>query len=249
MHNEIITLEVCAGSLQSAIAAQQGGAERIEICSGLDMGGLTPSAGLIEAACSLEGIATHVLIRPREGDFLYSREEKDLMLRDIVKAHELGADGIVVGALTADGQIDTPFIKECVMAANGMSVTFHRAFDFSDNPYSALEDIISTGANRLLTSGRASGAEQGMTMIRELVHRAAGRISIMPGGGITVSNAAYIVFQTGVTEIHASARKPVQSLMQYRREGISTGKNGNNEYLTYETDADLVRKIVRVINA
>lgn len=245
----MITLEVCAGSLQSAQAAQQGGAGRIELCTALDLGGLTPSAALIEAACALQGLVKHILIRPRSGDFLYTPQEKSLMLRDIEKAHELGADGVVVGALLPDGKVDEPFIKECVEAAQGMSVTFHRAFDFCAEPYEALDAIIAAGCSRLLTSGRAPRAEQGMAMLRELVHRSAGRISIMPAGGITESNAAYIIYQTGANEIHASARVKVPSQMQYRREGISTGKAGTDEYLTRETNADLVRKIVKVINA
>ena len=145
-------LEVCAGDLTSAQAAAQGGAQRIELCSALQLDGLTPSAETIEDARRIEGLKLHVLIRPREGDFVYDEAETDSMLRDIRLAHQLGADGVVIGALTPDNDVDMPLCRRLVDAAQGMQVTFHRAFDHARDPYQALEAIIALGCTRLLTS-------------------------------------------------------------------------------------------------
>lgn len=199
-------LEVCAGDLASAQTAAQGGAQRIELCSALDLDGLTPSAETIEGARRIEGLKLHVLIRPREGDFVYDEAETDSMLRDIRLAHQLGADGVVIGALTPDGDIDRSLCRRLVEAAQGMQVTFHRAFDHTRDPYQALEDIIALGCTRLLTSGHAPTAEAGIPLLRQLVLQANGRIIIMPGAGVSPANARHILDATGATEIHGSLR-------------------------------------------
>lgn len=199
-------LEVCAGDLMSARAAALGGAHRIELCSALALDGLTPSAGLIEAARRLPGIKVHVLIRPREGDFVYDDAEADVMCHDIHLCRQIGIDGVVIGALTRDGAIDTQLCQRLVAAADGMQVTFHRAFDHASRPFQALEDIISLGCSLLLTSGQAPTAEAGIPLLRQLVEHADGRIIIMPGAGVTPDNARLILEATGANEIHGSLR-------------------------------------------
>lgn len=202
----MITLEVCTGSLQSVRAAARAGAHRAEICAALEVGGITPSLGHLRQALAVEGIRKNVLIRPRGGDFHYSETEIEAMLHDIALCRQLGADGIVTGALTADGQIDIPACQRLAQAAEGMDLTFHRAFDVCQDPTTALEQIITLGYKRLLTSGQAATALEGLPLITSLVSQAAGRISIMPGSGVNATNAAHILQQSGATEIHASAR-------------------------------------------
>ena len=240
-------LEICTGSYNSIWAAVQGGADRVELCSGLDEGGLTPSSGLLKAACQIPHIAKHVLIRPRGGDFLYTKNEKAIILDDIYHAKELGVDGVVVGSLTADGNIDLPFLKECMLAAQGLHVTFHRAFDLCKNPFTALEDIKNAGCDRILTSGQASTAEQGIELLRQLVLSAGHEVIIMPGCGVSPSNAAKILKETGATEIHASARSICKSKMNFRIQGVEMGKADVDEYTIKETNREIVESIKKEI--
>ena len=202
-----MTLEVCAGSLASAKAAAEGGAERIEMCVDLHKDGLSPDSFIISKACQMEGLKVHVLVRPREGNFVYSEEEFAEMTDTIIAARTLGADGIVIGALTPEGDVDVPHCRQLIAEAQGLSVTFHRAFDCCRDPQRALEDIISLGCDRLLTSGQAPTAEAGIPLLRQLVKQAAGRITIMPGAGVNAGNAVRILKETGATEIHSSARR------------------------------------------
>lgn len=240
-------LEICAGSVESAIAARDGGAQRIELCAALEIGGVTPSAGIIAEARKVEGISLNVIIRPRGGDFLYNSYEAESMIYDIQLCKKLGVDGVVIGALTADGDIDTALCRRLIDAADGMSVTFHRAFDMCRNPQQALEEMIALGCDRVLTSGQATTAEAGIRLLKELVEQAAGRISIMPGCGVNSGNAARILQETGATEIHASARKSVGSGMRFRHSGVSMGNPDSDEYARKETDAQEVRTIVKSI--
>lgn len=240
-------LEICAGSVESAIAARDGGAQRIELCAALEIGGITPSAGIIAEARKVEGISLNVIIRPRGGDFLYNSYEAESMIYDIQLCKKLGADGVVIGALTADGDIDTSLCRRLIAAADGMSVTFHRAFDMCRNPQQALEELIALGCDRVLTSGQATTAEAGIRLLKELVEQAAGRIIIMPGCGVNSGDAAMILQETGATEIHASARKSVGSGMRFRHSGVSMGNPDSDEYARKETDAQEVRTIVKSI--
>lgn len=240
-------LEICAGSVESAIAARDGGAQRIELCAALEIGGITPSAGIIAEARKVEGLALNVIIRPRGGDFLYNSYEAESMIHDIQLCKKLGVDGVVIGALTADGDIDTSLCRRLIDAADGMSVTFHRAFDMCRNPQRALEELIALGCDRVLTSGQAATAEAGIPLLKELVEQAAGRIIIMPGCGVNSANAARILQETGATEIHASARKSVGSGMRFRHSGVSMGNPDSDEYARKETDAQEVRTIVKSI--
>lgn len=228
-------LEVCAGSIESISAAYKGGAYRVELCSALSEDGLTPSVGMIRYAKSLEGLKVHVLIRPRCGDFVYTEDEIKCMEEDIRICRDLDVDGVVIGALTRDSEIDIDTCKRLVEAAysdegsSKMNITFHRAFDVCRNPEEALEQIISLGCNRLLTSGQATSAEKGIPMLSKLVKQADGRIIIMPGAGVNEQNAARILDETGATEIHGSARS-------------------SRVFGRLETDSHIVNKIVETIN-
>ena len=237
-------LEICAGSVESAIAARDGGAQRIELCAALEVGGVTPSAGLIAQARKVEGLVLNVIIRPRGGDFLYNEYEAVCMEQDIHTCRQLGVDGVVIGALTAEGDIDTALCKRLIAAADGMSVTFHRAFDMCRDPRKALEELISIGCDRVLTSGQAATAMAGVPLLKELVEQADGRIIIMPGCGVNSANAATILQATGATEIHASARKSVGSGMLFRHSGVSMGNPDCDEYARKETDINEVRAII-----
>lgn len=241
-------LEICAGSVESAIAARDGGAQRIELCAALEVGGVTPSAGLIAEARKIEGLVLNVIIRPRGGDFLYNEYEAACMEQDIRTCKQLGVDGVVIGALTADGDIDTTLCKRLIAAADGMSVTFHRAFDMCRDPRKALEELISLGCDRVLTSGQAATAEAGVPLLKELVEQSAERIIIMPGCGVNSSNAASILESTGANEIHASARKSVGSGMKFRHSGVSMGNPDSDEYARKETCKEEVRAIVKSIS-
>ncbi len=240
-------LEICAGSVQSVTAAKRGGAARVELCAALEIGGVTPSAGFIAEARKVEGIALNVIIRPRGGDFLYDESEAACMEQDIRTCKALGADGVVIGALTPDGNIDTALCRRLIAAAEGMSVTFHRAFDMCRNPRRALEDIIALGCNRVLTSGCEATAEKGIPLLKELVAQADGRISIMPGCGVNSSNAGEIIAATGACEIHASARRSVGSGMRFRHGGVSMGASDNDEFYRAETCEKEVSAIVSAI--
>lgn len=200
-------LEVCASTLEAAREAALGGAQRIELCRDLELDGLTPPREWIEEARRIEGLKLHVLIRPCEGGFVYDEATFEQMRREIRMCRELGADGVVIGALTPDGDIDIEHLRPLMAEAQGMQVTFHRAFDVCRNPHQALEDIISLGCTRLLTSGQQPTAEQGIPLLRELVKQAQGRLIIMPGAGVNPENAARILRETGATEIHSSARR------------------------------------------
>lgn len=221
-------LEVCCGDLESAQAAARGGAQRVELCSALSADGLTPSLGLIEAVRQIPDLRLHVLIRPREGDFVYTDAEFEIMRDDILMAKQLGADGVVIGALTAEGDIDVKRCKKLVEAAEGMQVTFHRAFDQCRHPQEALEQIIAMGCTRLLTSGQASSAQAGIPLLKQLVEQAGSRLILLPGAGVNQHNARTILDSTGAQEIHGSLRS-----MQGNR---------------LITDSDIVRQTVLSIN-
>lgn len=199
------TLEVCTASMRSVQAAVAGGAKRIELCSALSVGGLTPSLGLLREVRALHPeLRIHVLIRPREGDFVYSEEELRVMERDI-EAVLPYADSIVSGAMTSAGDVDEVATRRLLERSQGVAFTFHRAFDQSQSPLEALETIRALGCTRILTSGTKDTAEAGIPIIRQLVEHAAGAIKILPGGGVTASNIKRILTETGAREVHGSA--------------------------------------------
>lgn len=236
-------LEVCTDSLESVRAARNAGAARVELCSGLSDGGLTPSLGLLNSAAAM-GIPVNVLIRQHPGDFIMTHEDVDIAISDIHAAAMAGASGVVIGALTPDGDIDIPACRRLIEAAKGLSVTFHRAFDLCKDPFKALEEIIAMGCDRILTSGQAHDAESGIGLIAELIKMASDRIIIMPGCGINPSNARKIMDATGATELHASCRAPFPSAMRYRKDNITMGSPDVDEYIRMTASEDIIKKIL-----
>ncbi|HEX3385880.1 MAG TPA: copper homeostasis protein CutC [Mucilaginibacter sp.] len=246
----LVNLEVCANSVASALAAQEGGAFRVELCENLSEGGTTPSYGQIELARKLLNIKLYVLIRPRGGDFLYSDTEFEIMKADITHCIKTGCDGVVIGILNADGTVDKQRSGELAqMAKNaGLGVTFHRAIDMCADMEQALEDAISIGCERILTSGGRSTAIEGVNVIAHLVEKAKDRVSIMPGAGVNETTVADIVQFTHATEVHSSARKDVKSKMTYRNDHILMGYGETDEYSFSQTDAERVKEIIRLAN-
>jgi len=216
-------LEIVAYSHASALAAAAGGADRIELCENTAEGGTTPSLGTIEAARRIPGVKLHVMVRPRGGDFLYTDDEFRIMLRETELARLAGADGIVIGILRPDATVDVERCRRLVEAAQGLNVTFHRAFDWAADPLRALEDVIATGCNRILTSGQAPTALAGAARIAELVRAARGRLTLLAGGGVNERNVAELVRLTGVTEVHGSLRGIQASRMVIRPPDVSLG--------------------------
>lgn len=240
-------LEICANSVASCLEAQKGGAHRVELCASIPEGGTTPSYATIALVRELLNIKLHVIIRPRGGDFLYSPLEHKIMLNDIEAAKKLHADGVVIGCLTPQGDIDMQRNRELIDAAEGMSVTFHRAFDMCRNPFESLENIISLGCDRILTSGQQPKAEQGIPLIKQLVRQAGERIIIMPGSGINEYNIAKIARETGAKEFHLSVREKVESNMIYRNPSLSMGSTTSaiDEYAQEITSALRVEKALK----
>ncbi len=227
-------IEICANSFESAQAAQSARAHRIELCTELSVGGLTPSYGLIEKVVSELNIQTHVLIRPRSGNFTYSKEEFDVMLRDISFCNKIGCAGIVSGFLTSENKIDTKKTQQLIEASEGMEFTFHRAFDWVENPIEELQKLIDLEVNRLLSSGQKPTAIEGISLLKELQNISKGKIELMPGGGINIENALKFK-EAGFKSIHFSAttkkqvlsKKPIVSMHSdsFFEEGVIATSN------------------------
>ncbi|HPX43001.1 MAG TPA: copper homeostasis protein CutC [Bacteroidales bacterium] len=238
-------LEICVDSAISALNAQSAGADRIELCDNLGEGGTTPGYGMIISARNNLSIGIHVLIRPRGGDFLYSDTEYDIMRRDIELCGENGIDGIVTGILLPDGTIDVERTARLIEFAYPMTATFHRAFDMCADPVRGIEDVIATGASRLLTSGQQNKALDAVELIRQLVIQAGERLIVMPGGGIDETNAAQIITATKAKELHLTGRMEIDSEMIFRRQGISMGSlPGNPEFKRKIADPEKIKKII-----
>ena len=201
-------LEICCQDIQSVLSAKEGGADRIELCSALEIGGITPSIGLIKEAVRIFGKGVFVLIRERGGDFVYSSSEISVMKQDIIESKKAGATGVVVGVLNKNKEIDSEALSLLVAAASGMEITFHRAFDEVIDPFKSMETIIEKGCHRILTSGQQKSALEGVELLYELNKKSDGRIIILPGAGITSHNCNEILNKTGCHEIHASAKSP-----------------------------------------
>jgi len=233
--------ELCAETMDACLAARAGGAHRIELCSGLGDGGVTPSHGLIAEAVQRSGLPVHVLVRPRSGDFVYSASEVDVMRRDIVHVKELGAAGVVFGILQLDGRVDVEGTRGLVQLAHPMKVTFHRAFDFTPSLPQALEDVIATGVDRLLTSGGKPDVVAGSAALAELVRLAGDRIEIAVGGGLRLQNAAAISRATRAQHFHGSLRR--RSSEQGSTAEVAGGALSMGPQ--YVVDADAVRAIIQ----
>ncbi len=237
-----LLLEVVIDSVESALAAQEGGARRVELCANLLAGGTTPSAGMIAAVRGAVSIGVMVMIRPRGGDFCYSAPEFAVMQYDLRVARELGADGVVFGILTPDGDVDVERMAALVALARPLQVTCHRAFDMTRDPSRALEDLIGLGVDRVLTSGGENSALEGLDLIGELARQARGRIGVMPGGGITERNIGKIVAATAATEVHVSGRATVEGPMVYRNtRAFMGGALRPPEFTRTFTDAARIR--------
>ncbi len=242
-------LEICVDTVESAITAQEAGADRIELCDNLQEGGTTPGPGTIASARNNLTIAINVIIRPRGGDFLYTDLEYDVMRRDIEYCGELGIDGIVLGILRSNGEVDIERTARLIEFAQPMSATFHRAFDMCPDPVKGLEDVIDTRAARLLTSGQKDKAADGTGLISELVKRAGNRIIIMPGSGINNSNISAIAKATKANEFHTTARKTIESEMIFRQSAVSMGGvAGVSEFSRKVADRDMIRDMINILN-
>lgn len=245
---EPVLIEVCVDSVASAVAAEAGGAVRVELCSDLLEGGITPSAGLIATVRSRISIGLHPIIRPRPGDFCYSEQEMEIMGRDIETAKELGADGVVLGILDTEGHVDVERTRQLVELARPLSVTFHRAFDMSSDLFRALEGVCQAGASRILTSGGEQTCFEGIDTIATLVKSAQGRVAIMAGGGIGHRDAPTIVERTGVREIHVGLSSSVASPMRYRNPRVTISRASGSEYDRGQVLEEDVRTLRRALS-
>ncbi len=237
-----LKLEICAGSLRSAMAAMEGGADRIELCDNLSAGGTTPSFGMIKTCQSLLNIPIFPIIRPRGGDFVYTDEEFEVMKQDVICCAELGCEGVVFGILTKDGNVDKERCAELFSLARDMEVTFHRAFDRCNNFEKALEDVINIGCHRVLTSGGAMRAEEAISQLKQLTIQAGQRISIMPGSGITEDNLSKIAIETGAHEFHTTAKKQII----LPPDNISP--NGIGANYVYDSDALKIKNMMQILS-
>lgn len=242
-----MTLEICIDSVASALAAEAGGAHRVELCDNLVEGGTTPSHGMVDVIKERCSLPIMMMIRPRGGDFLYSEEEFAVMKQNIRWAKSMGVQGVVFGILKQDGSIDMDRNRELIELARPLEVTFHRAFDVCNDPLRALDELIVLGVDRLLTSGLQATAEQGIPLIRDLVQRQNNEIKIMAGGGVRPHNVKKIIQETGVPEVHATGRKTFPSPMSYTNPAVFMGAPGQDEYTRTQTDAELVKEMLREI--
>jgi copper homeostasis protein len=246
-------LEICVDSVESAVAAQAGGAQRVELCSALAEGGLTPSLGMIRAVRSQLDIGIYSMIRPRGGDFFYSPPELSVMRDDIASAIAAGVDGIVLGLLTTDGEVDSEQTKSLIELARSLNpnigVTFHRAIDMTRDLNQSLEAVIGTGANRILTSGGSQSALAGSACTASLVRIAGSHIRVMVCGHVRPDNVQQIAMETGAHEFHASLRKSIPSPVAFRNPGLYLGDPGVDEYARHAVYAEDVRDLRNAIDA
>ena len=246
---EKIKLEVIAESVESALAAQKGGADRLELCVNLIQGGVTPNFGLIKTIKKVVSIPVFTMIRPRAGDFVYSDLEFEVMKNDIEVCKELNVDGVVLGILNQDGNIDIKRTRELVELAGDMEVTFHRAFDLSRDPVDCLEQVIDTGAARVLTSGWNQNVDLGLDTLRKLNKQSDSRIIILAGGGVNKGNIQGIIEQVGLKECHFSAKRPMENKRVFINEPHSSFKETNSpENECYEVDELKVKELRQIID-
>lgn len=245
--NARVLLEICCDSVDACVEAEQGGADRIELCAALSEGGLTPSLGTLELALERVRIPIVVLVRPRRGDFVHTATERETVVRDVLHAKKAGAHGVALGALLPDGSIDRDALCEFVRAARPLSITFHRAFDHARDPLAALETLIELGVDRVLTSGGAATAPEGAARIAEFVRAARGRITLLAGGGVRPANVRALVDATGVREVHATARELVASVATHRPASPVFDSSPPGAWELHATRAERVRALRAVL--
>lgn len=240
-------LEVCADSAESAIAAQKGGADRIELCSALIIGGISPGAALFRQIRQYTDLEVRVLLRPRFGDFCYSRYEKDVLGEEVQMFREMGADGVVIGGLNPDGTLDMELMENLVCLAGGMKVTMHRAFDVCRDPFLALDQCRKMGIDTILTSGQKASAWEGRELLAELSRRSEGKIEILAGAGIEPDTISKLAETAGITSFHMSGKNVKESRMRFRREGVPMGLPGFCEYEIWQTEEEKVRSASHIL--
>ncbi|MGC7560249.1 copper homeostasis protein CutC [Pasteurella sp. PK-2025] len=240
-------LEVCIDNIESAMIAEQAGADRLELCACLSVGGVTPSYGLIESAVDLVNIPCYVMIRPRAGDFLFNTLEIDMMVKDIQIAKQLGAQGVVIGALTSNAEIDCQTSQLLIQAAEGLDVTFHRAFDLCKDPFKSLEQLIELGCDRVLTSGQHRTALEGKIPLKRFVEQAKQRIQIMAGAGICAENLQTLIDDTGVNEVHLSGKGYRLSTMPLLTNAIM-GNCREEDQKIWRTDFEKIQHVRQILD-
>lgn len=244
---EHFVLESCVDSVESAVIAAGAGANRLELCANLIIGGTTPTKALYEAVREQCGIPVHVLIRPRYGDFCYSEQEYRICRKEVEQFRRLGADGVVIGILRPDGSLNREQLAELTAAADGMSVTLHRAFDMCRDPLEALETARELGIRSILTSGQEADCLKGKECIRRLVECSRAEVDILVGGGVNGSVIRTLYEATGATSYHMSGKQVLDSRMEYRREGISMGAGGLDEYAVWQAKEQYIREAAEVL--
>jgi len=244
-----ILLEICLDSVESAVASERGGADRVELCAGLPEGGTTPSAGMIAAVRRKIGIGLQVMIRPRGGDFCYSADEFSIMQRDILIAKQLGANGVVFGILTVDGNVEKDRMHQLIELARPLKVTCHRAFDMACDLTRALDDLMDIGIDRVLTSGGKKNAVDAMPTLAQLVQQAQARISVMACGELSIANVKAVISYTHVREVHAGLGTPVTSAMKFRNQKIAMGTLAESEYQHVVVTESSVRELRAAIDS
>ena len=245
---ERVILEVCVDSVESALAAVRGGADRLELCSNLIIGGTTPDIHLYEEIRKLSNIPIRALIRPRFGDFCYSEYEYRIMEKNIRDFSKAGVDGVVIGALEPNGGLDVPHMKELIKCADGKKCTLHRAFDVTCDPYEALQQAMDLSMDTILTSGQKSSCLEGKDLLKDLVLQAGDEITIMPGGGINANSIETIAPYVQAGAYHMSGKRIVDSKMQYRKENVPMGLPGFSEYAIWQTEEEQVQQATALRN-
>lgn len=241
-------LECATDSVESALAAAKGGADRLELCANLIIGGTTPTLALYDEVRSHSDIPLFILIRPRFGDFLYTDYEANVICREIEMFQKAGAEGVVIGSLNKDGSLNAEHMKRFIDSAKDMSVTLHRAFDMCADPFETLKQAKELGVNTILTSGQAPSSLEGIDLYEKLIEKANGEISILAGGGIKASTIEKLLKQTSLTAFHMSGKIVVESGMEFRNPAVSMGLPGISEYNIWLTDESNVREARRVLD-
>ena len=240
-------LEACVDSVESAMAAVQGGASRLELCSNLIIGGTTPGPWLFDEIRKRSDIRIHALIRPRFGDFCYTDAEFAMIKSAVQDFRKMGAEGVVIGILKPDGTLHMEQMKELMEAAGDMSVTLHRAFDVCVDPIETMEQAISLGINTILTSGQRNVCLQGAELLKELQERSQGRVTIQAGSGVNAEVIRQLYPMTGVKAYHMSGKRTIDSEMKYRKEGVNMGLPLLSEYEVWRTDEENIRAAKKVL--